>query len=90
MFLLKKKTNPKVKHFYSSVPVGLSAKTETNHDMFDPMISVCHWGKPVARTFARTHFATVCHAVLDKSRRLARTKAFRSRKHLAEGGTFSV
>ena len=61
------------KHFYSGVPLGLSAKTKTNHDIFDPMISVCHWGKPVARTFARTHFATVCHAVLDKNRRLART-----------------
>ena len=32
------------KHFYSGVPLGLSAKTKTNHDIFDPMISVCHWG----------------------------------------------
>ena len=66
------------KHFYSGVPLGLSAKTKTNHDIFDLVISVCHWGNPVARTFARTHFATVCHAVLDKNRRLARTSAFRS------------
>ena len=55
------------KHFYSGVPLGLSAKTKTNHDIFDLVISVCHWGNPVARTFARTHFATVCHAVLDKT-----------------------
>ena len=68
------------KHFYSGVPLGLSAKTKTNHDIFDLVISVCHWGNPVARTFARTHFATVCHAVLDKNRRLARTSAFRSNK----------
>ena len=39
---------------------------------------MCHWGNPVARAFARTHFATVCHAVLDKNRRLARTSACRS------------
>ena len=57
------------KHFCSGVPLGLSAKTKTNHDIFDLVISVCHWGNPVARTFARTHFATVCHAVLDKKQK---------------------
>ena len=40
------------KHFYSGVPLGLSAKTNTNHDIFDLVISVYHWGNPVARTFA--------------------------------------
>ena len=67
MFLINKNQPKGVKHFYSGVPLGLSAKTKTNHDIFDLMISVCHWGNPVARTFARTHFATVCHAALDMS-----------------------
>ena len=63
------------------VPIELACFSHIFVKIWESLESCAHAETVVARTFARTHVAPVCHAETDKKGELARTSAFGSRVH---------
>ena len=60
------------------VPIEIGCFSHIFVKVWESLESCAHAGTVVARTFARTHVAPVCHAETGKKGELARTSAFGS------------